>query len=288
MDTLVFLMNNPHISETLKEYKTYYKVLVIDKNQKRTTHLQGIFDEIIIVTDILNKSQMEKVFMSILATRDIRAVYGTYELVVDMAGFIREKFSIPGINHHQSLMVRNKPLMKEVLSTGGIRTAEGKEIFSLVDLWLFMKKYKFPFIIKPVAGFATKKTYKVGRLSDFLNLRLVWEFFKSKELLAESYIEGEEYHCDSVVVDGQVRFVSVAKYLFNCIDTLYGQRPYGSITFPEHSDDSGAQYAIKQMNERTIRCLGIKNAVFHMESFIDSVGQPILGEIAARIGLCLM
>lgn len=285
MDALVFLMNNPSVSDALRTYTDFYKVLIIGKNQSSDiAGLQDIFDEIRIVTDILDKTQLENVFTSIMEVRNVRAVYGTYEQVVEMAGHLRGKFSIPGMNYHQSLTVRNKPFMKQVLSAGGIRTAQGRKVYGLVDLMSFITKYKLPFILKPVAGAATKNTYKIGRSLDLLNPRLIRDVWKSKELLAEKYIEGEEYHCDSVVVDGHVRFVSVAKYLFNCIDTLDGKKPFGTINFPQNYQASDVQYEIKKMNEQAIRCLGIKNAVCHMEVFIDSGGQPIFGEIAARIG----
>ena len=285
MDALVFLMNNPSVSDALRTYTDFYKVLIMDKNQcSDAAKVQDVFDEIRIVTDIQDKTQLESVLVSIAAARKIRAVYGTYEHVVEMAGHLRETFSIPGMNHHQSLMVRSKPLMKQVLSAGGIRTAQGRKVSGLVDLGSFITKYKFPLILKPVAGAATKNTHKIGKSMDLLNPRLMRDVWKSKEWLAEMYIEGEEYHCDTVVVDGHVRFVSVAKYLFNCIDTLDGQKPFGTINFPSHYQASDVQYEIKKMNEQAIRCLGIKNAVCHMEVFIDSGGQPIFGEIAARIG----
>lgn len=114
MNALVFLLDFPHIQEFLSDYKDYYKIVIVDRKRKiNRAELNRYYDEVCIVSDIHCKSEMEQTFSRILETRQIRAVYGTYESVIEMAGYLRETFHIPGMKYNASLRVRHKYMMKQ-------------------------------------------------------------------------------------------------------------------------------------------------------------------------------
>lgn len=108
--------------------------------------------------------------------------------------------------------------------------------------------------------------------------------FRHKTFLAESFVEGEEYHCDSVVVNGKVVFSSVAKYLNNCLSTIDFKAPSGSIFYPATCDNDAIISRVKSLNEAAVKALNIQNAVCHMETFVDKQGYATFGEITPRIG----
>jgi len=285
MDALIFLLDFPYINEFLADYKEYYKIVVVDRKRKiDMTTLHRYYDEIHFVSNIQCKNEMEKTLARILKTKPIKAIYAPYETVVEMAGYLRQIFNIPGMNYAESIAVRNKYIMKQTAKKHRIATAEITLAKHLTDVNLFIKKYGYPFILKPVSGAATRYTYKISALSDLLDFRVLKMMFRHAEFLIESFIVGKEYHCDSVVSNGNIVFSSVGENLHNNIDTVLYGMPKGSIAFPAYCDSMKTIQDIKSFSKRVIRSFGIKNAVCHMEVFVNHQGTIYLGEIAARIG----
>ena len=285
MNALVFLLDFPYIHQFLAGYNDYYKVVIVDRKRKiDITVLHRHYDRILIVSDIQRRDEVEKAFAGILETKQVRAVYGTYEAVVELAGYLRGKFNIPGMNYTETLQVRNKYIMKQTALKHGIATAKCKLAKSLVDVCAFIKENRYPIIIKPVSGFGTRCTYRVNTFKDFFFFRVIKMLVRHREFIVENFIDGEEYHCDSVVLNGKVMFASVGKNLFNNLDTVRNGKPKGSIAFPAYCDSDEIIREIKHFNERLICCYDIKNAVCHMEVFVTREGKIYLGEIAARIG----
>lgn len=285
MNALVFLLDFPYINQFLAGYNDYYKVVIVDRKRKvDIAILQLYYDRILIVSDIQRKDEVEKAFAGLLQTKQVRAVYGTHESVVELAGYLREKFNIPGMNYTEALQVRNKYIMKQTALKYGIATAKCKLAKSLLDVHAFIKENGYPVIIKPVSGFGTRCTYRVNAFRDFFCLRVIKMLARHRELVVENFIDGEEYHCDSVVLNGKVIFSSVGKNLFNNLDTVRSGKPKGSIAFPAYCDSDETIQEIKGFNEHLICGYNIKNAVCHMEVFVTRQGKIYLGEIATRIG----
>lgn len=285
MDALIFLLDFPYINEFLIDYKDYYKIVIVDRKRKiNRAELNRYYDEVCIVSDIQCKSEMEQTFSRILESRQILAVYGTYESVVEMAGYLRETFDIPGMKYNASLRVRHKYMMKQTAVKQGIDTAKAILARNVADVWAFIKENGYPIVIKPVSGFATKYTYKIDSLSDFFEFKIMKMLFRHREFVIETFVNGEEYHCDSVVVDGKVVFSSVGKNLHNNLDTVSSGKPKGSIIFPSYCDQDKTIRDIKDFNERVIGCYDIQDAVCHVEVFINHEDRVVLGEIAVRIG----
>ncbi|MGE4588893.1 MAG: ATP-grasp domain-containing protein [Acidaminococcaceae bacterium] len=285
MKVLVFLSAFPYINEFLTEYTEYYKVLIADKKSKlNQAELEHYYDEVFIIDDIQRKEDVEKIFIKIMETKEIKAVYTTYEPVVEVAGYLRERFNIPGMNYSEALKVRNKHLMKKTAVENGIATAKFSLVKSLKELCAFIKEAGYPIVIKPVSGCATSYTFKISSFGSFFNVNVIKMLCRHKEFLAEKFIDGHEYHCNSIIVNGEIVFSSVGKNLYNNMETVLDSKPKGSIAFPAYCDNDRPIRDIKSFNERLVNCYGIRDGISHAEVFVDSRGVIYLGEIAARIG----
>lgn len=285
MEAMVFIFEHPYLYDAIKKYTAFYKIVIIHKKSRVDhQHLNAVFDEVVTVKNIHNAPEVDQVITAILEDRKIRAVYGSYESVLEVAGRVRTKFGIPGMSEDETLYVRNKALMKSIISQQGIPTADFKVVKSITELLKTITSLQKSVIIKPIDGFATKYTCKIEKLRDLLSLQAVRALTRHKTFLVETFVEGEEYHCDSVVIDGKVIFAAVAKYLNNCLDTIDFKNPSGSLFYPALCDDDDTISKIKSLHANAIKHLNIKNAVCHMEAFVDKKGNVTFGEITPRIG----
>lgn len=285
MDAIVFIFEQSNLFEAIKKYPDVYKVVIIKKISKTDRQkLKTVFDEIIEVGNIHNNYEMDQAIAGITSKRKIKAIYASYEYAIEIAGRLRSKFNIPGMTEEETLKVRNKALMKTVMKQNGIVTADFTIVNTLTGRLRFLAKLNKPMIVKPIDGAATKHTYKIDGYQDIFKFKTLKAMFRHKTFLAESFIEGEEYHCDSIVSNGTVIFSSVSKYLCNCISALNSEIPLGSICYPASFDSDDVISKIKNLNERAIKALAIQNSVCHLEAFIDKQGNAVFGEIATRIG----
>lgn len=285
MDAMVFLFENPHLFEAIKEYTGFHKIVIINKiSTFDRQELKTVFDEFIEVGDIHNRYEVGQAVAGIVSKRTIKAIYGSYESAIEIAGHLRSKFNIAGMTEEETLKVRNKALMKTVMKQNRIATADFTIVNTLSDRLRFLAKLDKPMIVKPINGFATKHTYKFDGFQDVFKVEALKAIFRYKTFLTEVFIEGEEYHCDSIVVNGKIIFSSVSKYLCNCLNALNSEVVWGSICYPASFDSDDVIAKIKILNGRAIRALNIQNAVCHLEAFNDKNGNIVFGEIATRVG----
>ena len=285
MKVLVFLAAFPYINEFLPGYAQYYKVLIADKKSKpNKVELEQYYDEVFIIDDIQCKEDVERILAKILETREIESLYTTSEPIVELAGYLRDRFNIPGMTYAETLRVRDKNLMKKTAIENGINTAKFSLVKSLKELYAFIKETGYPIVIKPVSGCATSYTFKISFFRSFFHVNVIKMLCRHKEFLAEKFIDGHEYHCNSIIVNGKIVFSSVGKNLYNNMETVLDGKPKASIAFPAYCDNDQPIHDIKSFNERLVSCYGIRDGISHAEVFVDSQGVVYLGEIAARIG----
>ena len=285
MKALVFLAAFPYINKFLADYAQYYKILMADKKSKpNKVELEQYYDEVFIIDDIQCKEDVERILAKILETREIESLYTTSEPIVELAGYLRDRFNIPGMTYAETLRVRDKNLMKKTAIENGINTAKFSLVKSLKELYAFIKETGYPIVIKPVSGCATSYTFKISFFRSFFHVNVIKMLCRHKEFLAEKFIDGHEYHCNSIIVNGKIVFSSVGKNLYNNMETVLDSKPKGSIAFPAYCDNARPISDIKSFNERLVNCYGIRDGISHAEVFVDSQGVVYLGEIAARIG----
>lgn len=283
MESLVFVGYFGEVIKASKRYTNFFKILIIETSFScEMEELKSYFDDVILVEDSTDPVEMSTVIEEIQKNNTIHALYANHEWVVEVCGYLREKFHIPGLKEMVCKKSRDKFLMKKVMSEAGIKTANVECIESLESINRFIEKNEYPVVIKPRNGAATQNTFLIhneDELQEVINLVDV-----SQNFIIEPYIKGEEYHCDSIVINGEVVFSSVSKYLANCIQTIKGQKPVASITFPSTYDDNATISKIKKVNEKAISALGVETSICHLEVFITEEDECIFGEIATRIG----
>ncbi|PWW02862.1 ATP-grasp domain-containing protein [Paenibacillus cellulosilyticus] len=282
MNTLVYLSDYPHCFEPLLNYRDIHKVLIVEEGT--TTEQQHLyFDEIHTVSSMLRLDEFEAIFTNLASLGTIQAIIVPDEDYVAIGGYLRSKFNIPGLNEQQTRNVRDKFVMKELVRAAGINGCYSVSIQDPDELPEHIVHIGYPVIVKPVDGAGTAHTYRLNSQADLDNYlqsyRKQW-----RQIVVEPFIEGKEFHCDSIIVDGEVVFSSVGEYLFNCLDVVNKKGPLGMIIYPASADSIPHIRAIKEMNTQVVKTLGITKSVCHSEMFLQPSGKLYFGEIGARVG----
>ncbi|ULO06221.1 ATP-grasp domain-containing protein [Paenibacillus sp. 19GGS1-52] len=277
---LPFVLN---FIKPLKKFVDYKKILIIERNNLQNEHvLSEFFDEIRYIDYLESLDSIKEHIAQIRMDHKIVALLTPGENAIEIGGEIRSTFGIPGLQRNQAEAVRNKWIMKQMLHQRGIRTSVTAIALSVSDYMEFVEVNGFPIIVKPLSGFGTINTFKISSINE-LNSYLENTRKEHQKDLLEEFINGKEFHCDSLVSKGNVVFSSVSQYLYNCLEIATSHKPPASITIPEGSN---IEYIdrIKEVNKEVISALGINNSVTHAELFLTPEGEVVFGEIGARIG----
>ncbi|OHU86156.1 MULTISPECIES: ATP-grasp domain-containing protein [Pseudoalteromonas] len=210
----------------------------------------------------------------------IKSVLPAYEEDVGLALQAMEHLGVRENMQALSEFVRNKNVMQAKAKEIGVPIAQ-----SYIPSTLSVEEFNqsglhFPVIVKPYDGMGSRSTYKVHNETELQDLALSNEILKQYRV--EEFIEGEQFHVDSVIQNGEVIFKSVSEYSTTPLKSL--QDPTTLFASQIIFDESVPH--IKEMirlNEIIIREFGFVNGVAHVEFFLTPDKRVYFGEIGARL-----
>ncbi len=203
------------------------------------------------------------------------------------AARIRETFGIPGDGVDLVATFRDKILMKQVMKRHGIRVPEhvtldrARQSQEPAGYYQELRAQLGPkLVVKPTAS---SGSLEVAIIEDFDRFQLAAkEILRSPfkfEYEVDTFIDGTMYQCDSLVIDGEVKFCGALELGCTNFDFVLGQ-PLS--VFPALPDEIRLKLEI--FNQKVITAFGFKNGSTHHELFLDrTTGEPIFLEIAARV-----
>lgn len=201
----------------------------------------------------------------------LRGVISCHESTMLAAAYLRESYGLDGAPIDYTIAFVNKHVMKKRAASGGIRVAE-HELLSRAALNQLTEDR----VIKPAVGASCIGTRRCGVL-DAAALAVIPP--ASIHILERAVDVVAEYHVDTIIEQGAVRWSSVWKYF----EPPLAVREVGGSSF---MIDSGVlDYpALEDANTRVLAALNARDGVFHAEFLKDATGHLIFGEIACRPG----
>lgn len=168
--------------------------------------------------------------------------------------------------------------MKSILNSGGITTAPFKLIKDPIDLYEFTEEYGFPIVVKPLMGMNGKDVKVIYNQNDLLSWMKLNNWY---DILVEKYIDGEIYHLDGLVIDGELKFSCSFAYINSCL-SFNESEGVGHILL-----DSKDQLSVRLSNyvSKVLKVLPTPNKTsIHAEIFLTKDDELLLCEIASRTG----
>lgn len=209
-----------------------------------------------------------------------RIVAALEQLQVPLA-HVREALGIEGMDVQTALNVRDKARMKTVLREAGVPCARHLLVREPGEALAFAEAVGFPLVAKPPAGAGSQATYRLddaGALQGWLRAMTPG---RDAPALLEEFLVGDEHTFESVVMDGRLRWVSVADYLPPPLEVLRNPWIQLSVLMPRELD--GPAYdGIHEVGPAALRALGVRDALTHMEWFRRPDGSVAVSEVAAR------
>ncbi|MGW1617786.1 ATP-grasp domain-containing protein [Streptomyces sp. NPDC002172] len=252
---------------TMPEYAHYYS--------------PGVDVEVIDTVEDL--TQVRLAALRIRARNPFDYVVAPSEWSIQAGGYIRSYFGLPGTGYAVSNAFSNKFVMKQELAAAGLSVANFRRLDAFGDAPAAGDDLGWPIVVKRAFGGGSEDVFVVRDADHALalagddstaNLRA-----GAYPLMAEELIDIEtEFHCDGIVVDGEVRFAPVSRYFAPVLRSVGGV--IGSYTLPDDHPDAEI---ITALHERVVAALGLTDGVTHLEVLKCSRGY-LIGEIACRTG----
>jgi biotin carboxylase len=203
------------------------------------------------------------------------------EFEVELVAMLREHLRLPGMGVTATRKFRDKLTMRDTAQAAGIKVPEFIQIKNYDKLRDYMATVPAPWVLKPRTEAGSMGIRKVHNSEE------VWRALdelgdKQSYYLLEHFIPGDVFHVDSVVKNGKVIFMSVAKYGAPPMSVYQGGGVFRTRIINRKKGDAPK---LRKMNEEVLKALGLVNGVAHTE-FIKAHdgGDYFFLESAARVG----
>jgi biotin carboxylase len=216
-----------------------------------------------------------------VARLGVDRVESLWEPTVALAARVRALLGLPGMDVETARGFRDKQVMMERARAAGVRVPRSRRVRTGAEAWAAAEEIGFPLIFKPIAGAGSADTFRCDDADTFG--RVLGQTRHVAEAVVAEFIEGEEFTCDAVVIDGEPVFESVSQYFPRPLVARSEQwiSP-AQVTFRDpYQPDLLPAIA---MSRQVIRGLGLGTGFTHMEWYRTAQGEVVFGEIGARNG----
>ncbi|PAV36417.1 carboxylate--amine ligase, partial [Bacillus licheniformis] len=160
----------------------------------------------------------------------------------------------------------------------GVKVPDFKKIDSAADLYKFVQTFGFPVVVKPIYGSGSVDTTVLRNRQD------VWNFLAKglpDHLEVESFIEGDMYHIDGLILDEEIVLSWPSRYINGCL------------AFQDHQFLGSLQLELKNpltrrltdFVQKALAALPVPNTTtFHAEVFHTPDDELVFCEVASRTG----
>lgn len=201
------------------------------------------------------------------------------------AAYVAEKMNLPNVGPYESVCIlQNKSKFRKFLTDNGFNVPKAKGYTKISEAIKDAELFKWPVIVKPTDSAGSKgvsKVYDLNHLESSINFAL--QFSHSGEFIIEDYITQKGYSSDtdSFSVDGELKFVS-----FNCQSfDKNANNPYTPAAYSWPSSMSLAhQDELKNEIQRLLKLLGMKTAIYNIETRESDDGKTYIMELSPRAG----
>lgn len=231
-----------------------------------------------------NNGNVERLARQIHAETPITRIVALSEQDVLRAARLREQLGLPGQSVRSATHYRDKLRMKQAAQYGNVKTPKFAGVSNPTDLLNFIKLNGLPVVIKPRLGYGSMSVRFVRTEADLeLALDQLFQGFADQDpgLMVETFVDGEMYHIDGVVLNNQMVFARPSQYLNSCV-SFRDNVPLGSVTLePSHR----LYGRLIQMAADVIEALPDGDSfAFHLEVFHTPEDGLVFCEIASRAG----
>jgi len=222
------------------------------------------------------------------AVRIIAGHLGSVDRVVGMLeqlqvplGEVRDALGIPGMGADTARNFRDKAQMKTVLRAHGVPCAGHGLATSGDEARNIAAKLGLPLVVKPPAGAGARGTFRLESTEHLERWLHVDPPSPYAPALIEQLLTGDEHSFDSVMVDGELAWHSISRYLPSPLEVLENPWIQWAVLLPREIDRPD-DLRIRAAASAGLRVLGMRTGMSHMEWFRLRDGSVAISEVGAR------
>ena len=255
-------------------------IVMLTSRETSFGHPKERYSHVEIFDDYIDSSEVENRLIELDKLYHFREIIVLSEYDIIRAGRLRDILNLEGQSYFSAESFRNKILMKQLANKSNINTPQFSRIKGVKDIYNFVGEFGYPLVIKPIYGSGSEDTHIISDNNDISNFINVYsEVLKDFEI--ETFVEGEMYHVDGLIVGGEIYFSCVSKYYLDCLAFKEG-KAVSSYLLEE------SNWIKDELLKATTKLLaGLPtplNTAFHAEFFHSKSDEIILCEIASRSG----
>ena len=196
-------------------------------------------------------------------------------------GEVRDALGIPGMGAEVAHNFRDKSRMKTVFEANGVPCAQHRLAHSADQARSAAAELGYPLVAKPPAGAGARSTFRLDRDTQLEGWLHADPPGDRNPVLLEQLVVGAEHSFDSVLIEGELVWHSISRYLPTPLEVLENPWIQWAVLLPR--DISGDEFdPIRTEGLRGLRALGLRTGLTHMEWFRRPGGDIAISEVAAR------
>lgn len=197
------------------------------------------------------------------------------------AAFVAQEMGLPGLKYEVAQLIKNKYLVRKCLYEAHVDdTGQAYEVEKDTNIKLLAQKITYPVMVKPCDGSGSRGASMVDKAA---NLKNACTYAMNSSIThraeIETFIIGQEYGAESLVVDGKIHVLGIMK--------KWMTKPHYYAELG-HAMPCGLPKAIEEKAkacvENAISALGINFGSVNMDMIITPDGRVYIIDIGARMG----
>lgn len=208
------------------------------------------------------------------------------------ASYVQNQMGLPSFGPFESVVIlQNKDKFRAFLTENGFNVPWAFGFDSVKDALSKKEKFSYPLIVKPTDSAGSKGC---TRVDNETNLQAALEYAMvhsiGGHIIVEEFLEkkGCSSDTDSYAEEGILKFVSFSAQRFD--DKAVNPYTPAAYSWPSTFTENETKYLTSEI-QRLITLLGMKTAVFNIETRVGMNGKPYIMELTPRGGgnrLCEM
>lgn len=221
---------------------------------------------------------VEKTALRLARTHEVTAVFARAEVDVVRAAQLRELLDIPGQRPASAHAFRHKVAMKDGLAAGPVALPDYQGVESAYTVLAFVERHGYPVVVKPVSESGSLGAAIIRDEAELdAYLARPWRGAS----MAETFVPGQMYHVDGLVVHGELVFVHPFRYLNDCLSFRDDD---WVANLPLSPDDPLFDRLVKAATAVLAELPTPDNTAFHAELWHTPDDRIVFCEIGSRTG----
>ena len=195
------------------------------------------------------------------------------------ASYVAEKLHLPGLNYAAAKRIKNKyEVRKKLIEACADDMQEAFEVDKNTALESLNLHY--PVMVKPCDGSGSRATMRVDCAKDLAYAcHMAMEASLKKKALIETFVQGNEYGAESLVVNGEIHVLGIMKKWMT-------KPPYYAELGHQIPSELPAELENKAIEcvRNTIKALDINHGAVNMDLIINKKGEVHIVDVGARMG----